>query len=104
VKIQNLDFTGSGLKILFESGNFLHGENLISMIGRRWCLCHVFFLEKLDFSCCHGDICAVDWDTIAGYFLSFFVVVCIRTNIVTLRHSCRGWCNWYLPIIKFIEK
>jgi hypothetical protein len=48
----------------FESEDFLEGENLRSLIGRRWCLCSVPFLEaslleKMNFWCCFGGVRAV---------------------------------------------
>jgi hypothetical protein len=44
--------------------DFLQGENLRSMIGRRRRLCTDYFLEtslleKLEFWCCHGVVIAV---------------------------------------------
>jgi hypothetical protein len=43
------------------SEDFLQGETLRSVIGRRWCLCTVSFLEAsllemLDFWCCLGEL------------------------------------------------
>jgi hypothetical protein len=50
--------------IVFISGNFLRGENLRSMIMRRWCLCIVPFfetllLEKLDFLYCLDGVSTI---------------------------------------------
>jgi hypothetical protein len=49
--------------IVFVSKDFLQGENLNSITGRRWRLCTVFLLEaslleKLDFWYCLGRIYA----------------------------------------------
>jgi hypothetical protein len=45
--------------IVYMSEDFIQGENLKSIIGRRWRLCTISFLEatlleKLDFWCCLG--------------------------------------------------
>jgi hypothetical protein len=49
------------VQILFPSKDFMQGENLRSMIERRWRLCTVFFLgtsllEKLDFGSYLGGV------------------------------------------------
>jgi hypothetical protein len=66
MKIQGLALIGctwqlSCCRHCFESEDFLQGENLRSMIGRRQRLCTVPFLEaslleKLDFWCCLGGV------------------------------------------------
>jgi hypothetical protein len=52
------------LEALFESGDYLQGENLRSLVGRRWCWSVVSFLEEslsksLYFRCYVGGRCIV---------------------------------------------
>jgi hypothetical protein len=74
VKIQGLALIGCAwqwpcYRNCFESGDFLQGENLRSMIGRRRRLCTVFFLEaslleNMNFRCCLGGVCAAATRTV----------------------------------------
>jgi hypothetical protein len=79
--------------IAFVSDDFLQGENLRSMIGRRRRLCTVSFLEaslleKLDFWCCLGgvNVAALGNKSLKRDFSFFFVILLLFL----------AGCNWYL--------